>query len=203
MYWLMIHNVFTESAFLRSWLITVTDFGDAAVLIPLAAALFVWLLPNNSRCAVWWAGSVGLCVSLTALSKIYFYGCPAGSEIRSPSGHTGFSVLVYGAMTLVTVIHSRGISRTMWIAVGAALILAIAASRVLLAIHNLYEVGVGSIIGAVALVLFGRNYSLSPRARVWPLLVAVVTLMAILHGQELRAEDLLHRITGYLRVRCG
>jgi PAP2 superfamily len=181
----------------------VTDFGDAAVLLALAAALFVWLLFSSSRCALWWAGSVALCVALTALLKIYFYGCPAVSEIRSPSGHTGFSVLVYGAMTLVAIIHSRAGPRIIGIAIGASLILAIAASRILLAAHNFYEVGVGLAIGIAALVLFGRNYSPSPRAQMWPLLVATATLMATLHGHELHAEELLHRITGYLRLHCG
>jgi membrane-associated phospholipid phosphatase len=186
---------------MRVWLIAVTDFGDAAVLVPLALALLFWLRYNNRRYALWWIGSVGLCVSLTALLKIYFYACPAVSEIRSPSGHTGFSILVYGAITLVSVVHSRGLRRAMGIAVGAGLVLTIAASRILLAAHNLYEVGAGSIIGLASLVLFGWNYSQSPRAEVWPLLVAAVALMAIMHGQELHAEALLHRIA--LHVRCG
>ena len=165
--------------------------------------LFFWLLFNSSRYALWWVGSVGLCVSLTALLKIYFYGCPAAGEIRSPSGHTGFSLLVYGAMTLVTVIHAKGQRRTIGIVIGAGLTLAIAASRVLLAIHNLYEVGMGSMVGGVALILFSHGYSQTSRAQVCPLLIAAVILMAILHGQELHAEEVLHRITGYLHVSCG
>jgi membrane-associated phospholipid phosphatase len=193
----------TESIFdLKFWLTAVTGFGDAAVLMPLSAVLFFWLFFSGYRYALWWASSVGLCVSLTALLKIYFYSCPAVSEIHSPSGHTGFSVLVYGAMTWVTVTHAKGSRRTIGIAVGAGLILAIAASRILLGAHNLYEVGVGMMIGIVALVVFGGNYSQPPPAQVWPLLIAAVVLMVILHGQELHAEEFLHRITGYVHVRC-
>jgi hypothetical protein len=60
---------------LRIWLLALTDFGDAAVLMPLAAAMLVWLLFGDPRSVAWWAASVGLCVGLTAILKIFFYAC--------------------------------------------------------------------------------------------------------------------------------
>ncbi|HEX8813676.1 MAG TPA: phosphatase PAP2 family protein [Terracidiphilus sp.] len=180
-----------------------TDFGDAAVLIPLAAVMLLWLLLGNLRSAAWWAVSVGCFVGLTALLKIFFYGCPPASDIRSPSGHTGFSVLVYGAIALVTTIQARGVRRALAVGIGTGLILMIAASRLLLEIHSLPEVSLGLVIGMVSLVLFGRIYLQSPQTQVWQLLVAAGMLVSILHGQELHAEEFLHRITGYLRVHCS
>jgi hypothetical protein len=38
---------------------------------------------------------------------------------------------------------------------------------------------------------------------VWPLLVSAAVLVIVLHGQELHAEEFLHRITGYLQVHCS
>jgi hypothetical protein len=162
--------------------------------------MLLWLLSGNSRSAAAWAVSVGFCVGLTLLLKIVFYGCPPTSDLRGPSGHTGFSVLVYGSLTLMTAIQVRGLPRRSAVSIGAGLILAIAASRLLLEIHSLLEVSLGLVIGTVSLILFGRHYLQSPQAHVWPLLVAAGMLMTILHGQELHAEEFLQRITGYVRV---
>ncbi len=188
---------------MRICLLALTDFGDAAVLIPLAGAMLVWLLFDKARSAAWWAVSVGFCVGLTALLKIFFYGCPPVSDMRSPSGHTAFSVLVYGAVALVTAIRARGLRRVLAIGIGAGLILTIAASRLLLEIHSLPEISLGLVIGTVSLILFGRKYRQPPQPQLWPLLVAMGMLVTILHGQELHAEEFLHRITGYLRIHCS
>lgn len=188
---------------MRIWLLGLTDFGDAAVLIPLTAAIMLWLLLFKSvHSAAWWTISVGFCVGLTALLKIFFYGCPPASDMRSPSGHAAFSVLVYGAIALVTAVQTRGLHRAVAICVGGGMILTIAVSRLLLEIHSLPEVSLGFVIGTASLILFGRIYLQSPRAKVWPLLVTSGVLIALLHGQELYAEEFLHRVTGYLGVHC-
>lgn len=167
--------------------------------------MLVWLWFGDARSAAWWwAVSVGLCVGLTALLKIFFYGCPPAPDMHSPSGHTAFSILVYGALTLVTAMQGRGLRRPLAVAVGSGLILTIAASRLLLDVHSLAEVGLGLVIGTASLVLFSRN--LPPRdqqTKVWPLLVTVGVLMTILHGQELHAEEFLHRLTGHLHIKCS
>lgn len=188
---------------MRCLLLALTDFGDVAVLIPLATAILIWLLFGNSRSATWWILSVGLCVGLMAILKIYFYSCPPASDMRSPSGHTGFSVLVYGAIAFVTALEVRGWCRTVAILAGAGFIMMIAVSRLLLQFHSLREVILGLSIGLASLILFGLLDWRSRHARVWPLLVAAAILMTALHGQELHAEEFLHRITGYLRVHCS
>jgi membrane-associated phospholipid phosphatase len=188
---------------LKPWLLALTDFGDAAVLIPLAAAMLVWLLFGASRAAAWWVVSLGFCLGLTALLKVYFFACPPAPDLRSPSGHTAFSILVYGAIALVTAVQGEGCRRGLAIAAGAGLVIAISASRLLLGVHSLPEIGFGLVIGTLSLSVFGWSYPRHRPARLWPLLVGAGVLMTILHGQELRAEEFLHRITGYLQVRCG
>ena len=188
---------------MRIWLLALTDFGDAAVLIPLAAAMLVWLWFGDTRSSVWWAVSVGFCVGLTATLKIFFYGCPPASDMHSPSGHTAFSILVYGGLAVAAALQSRGLGRRLAIGVGAGLILTIAVSRLLLDVHSRAEVGLGFVIGTASLILFGRKLPRYRQAKVWSLLVTVGVLMTVLHGQELRAEEFLHRITGYLRINCG
>jgi membrane-associated phospholipid phosphatase len=184
-------------------LVGLTDFGDLAVLIPVAAAILIWLLLYFSHAAPRWVFAISFCVCLTVLLKIVFYGCPPAGNMHSPSGHTSLSTLVYGALTLVTASDRPGPRRLLAIGAGAGLILAIAVSRLLLDAHSVPEVSLGLVIGTVSLALFSRQYLERPNAKVWPLLVAAGVLVAILHGRELHAEQYLHRITGYLHVHCG
>ena len=78
------------------------------------------------------------------------------------------------------------------IEVGASFILAVAASRLLLA-HNASEVGLGLTIGIAALVLFGQSYWRCCKAKIWlsPLFVAGGALLLILHGSGTRCRATL------------
>ena len=102
-----------------AWLIALTDFGDLAVLIPLAGAMLVWLLCCSSRAAPRWVLALGFCIGVTALLKIAFYGCPPAGDVHSPSGHTSLSTLVYGALTLLAASAWRGPHRALVIGGGA------------------------------------------------------------------------------------
>jgi membrane-associated phospholipid phosphatase len=185
-----------------AWLVALTDFGDLAVLIPLAAAVLIWLLRYSSRAAPRWFLALGACIGLTALLKVVFCGCPLMGDMHSPSGHTSFSTLVYGALTLVAATAWPGPRRVLVIGGGAGLILAIGVSRLLLAAHSMAEVGLGLVIGTFSLALFGHQFLQRPTAKVWPLLAAAAVLVSLLHGRELHAEQLLHSINGYFHVRC-
>ena len=187
---------------MTAWFIALTNFGDLAVLIPLSAAILIWLLRNSSRAAPRWILALGLCIGLTALLKIAFHACPPADNIHSPSGHTSLSTQVYGALALVSACWP-GLRRVLVIAGGAGLILAIGVSRLLLEAHSGAEFGLGLVIGAVSLATFSRQYLQAPTAKMWPLLVAAGVLALVLHGRELHAEQFLHRITGYFLVNCG
>jgi membrane-associated phospholipid phosphatase len=189
----------------RMFLVRLTEFGDAAVLVPLAATIFVWLvLSRVPRAAGWWAVSVLLCGGVTAVLKVLFWGCPPYPDLHSPSGHTSLATLVYGATALITAIEGAGRRPQIASAAGAGLILAIGASRLLLHTHSLPEVILGWIIGGACLAFFARFYRRwrPEHAHVTPLLVGVVVVASALHGSALRAEELLHRITDYFRIDC-
>ena len=180
-----------------------TDFGDAAIVLPLSAVMLVWLLRfHPRRAAVSWAVSVTLCLAGTAFLKILFYGCPPVSNLVSPSGHTSFSILVYGAITLIVDPEGRGWQRVTILAAGAAVIVSIAGSRLVLNKHSALDVGVGLLIGTLTLPLFAREFLRlrSEERPLLPLLLPAIAVVAIFHGQELRAESFLHAISRYLRV---
>jgi membrane-associated phospholipid phosphatase len=186
----------------RAWLVALTDFGDLAVLLPLAAATLAWLLLYSARAAPRWVLALGSCGGLTALLKIVFYACPPADDMHSPSGHAGLSALVYGAITLVAAIAWPGVRRVLVIGGCTGLILAIGLSRLLLDAHSVAEVSLGLLVGTVSLAAFSQKYLRLPNMKVWPLLVAATVLVTMLHGHELHAEQFLHRITGYVPIHC-
>ena len=180
---------------------TLTNFGDLAVLLPLTAIVTVWLVTvRQPRVLAWWLAAVALCIGSTALLKIYFFVCPPAAALHSPSGHTSFSTLVYGAVTLAIVTAVTGWKRVAVLVSGVAFIVAIGVSRVIVEAHSVAEVVVGSMIGVTALGLFASQFwprrPAEPRLRA--LLIASVTMMVVLNGQDLRAEDMLHAIGIYL-----
>jgi membrane-associated phospholipid phosphatase len=186
-------------------LAAVTGFGDAAVLLPLAATILLWLVLGRAlRAAAWWAVSVIFCGGVTAALKILFWGCPPIVGMRSPSGHTSLGTLVFGAIALMIAIEGGAWRRRIAAAGVVGVILAIAVSRLLLDVHSVSEVILGWIIGSASLALFARGYRrCRPTAiRLAPLLLGAAVLVSVLHGRELRAEELLHRIADYLGIAC-
>jgi membrane-associated phospholipid phosphatase len=185
-----------------------TDFGDSAVLLPLALTLLIWLAFRSPRhLAPWWAGTFFVCAGITAVLKVYFFACPPLADLRSPSGHTALSMLVYGALAVVAAGQILR-WRLVLIAGGAALALAIAASRVALHDHTILETVLGLVIGTAALALFAWRIAVHPLAAapLWPLLVPVALVLIGLHGHELHAEEFLHAISTYMRhngLACG
>ncbi len=181
---------------------TLTDFGDLAVLLPLTAVILIWLVSAASaRDGVRWFIAVLLCAGGIALLKVYFFACPVSSELASPSGHAGFSTLVFGTLAVVVAAKLKTGWWQMAVAGGAgALVVSIAISRFTLGAHSPLEVILGMIVGLAALGVFALGYLRGPRATgsLTPFLVAVVVVLAVLHGQELHADELLHAISLYV-----
>jgi membrane-associated phospholipid phosphatase len=175
------------------------------VLLPLAAAILFWLVISRAfRAAAWWAVAVVACGGVTAALKIFFWDCPLIAGVHSPSGHTSLSTLVYGGLALIVAIEGGGWRPRIATAGGAAVILAIAVSRLLLDAHSVPEIILGWIVGSASLALFGQGYRRSrPKGiRLSPLLLGAALLASVLRGRELHAEELLHRLADYLGIAC-
>jgi membrane-associated phospholipid phosphatase len=178
----------------------VTDFGDLAVLLPLATTILLWLLLSGAReAALWWLAGLALCIGGIGLLKVYLAACATSGALRSPSGHSGFSLLVYGGFAAC--LGARVARRWRLLAMGAAAIVVagIAVSRLVLGAHTPIEDGVGLLIGGASLVLFVAGSGLrleGPRPR--PLLTAAILIIVLLHGHELHAEAVLHAVGVYL-----
>ncbi|HUC64968.1 MAG TPA: phosphatase PAP2 family protein [Stellaceae bacterium] len=183
---------------------SLTDFGDLAVLLPLAAAILLWLfVAGERRVALWWLVALTLCLGVIGMLKIYFAACPAGA-MRSPSGHAGFSVLVYGMIAACLATRAKGHWRLIVLVGGGVVIAAIALSRLVLGVHTPIEIALGLLIGGASLtaLLWGSAAFGAARPPLRPLLIAAVLIIVLLHGQELHAEAVLHAMGRYL-ARAG
>jgi membrane-associated phospholipid phosphatase len=175
-----------------------TDFGDAAVVLPLSVIILGWLLTHSSsRVAGSWVLAAGLCAVLTTLLKVYLYACSLAPGLVSPSGHSSLSVLVYGAIVVVIAAEQRAGLRAALVVAGAIWIAAIAGSRIWLNAHSLPEVAIGVVIGSAALALFAARYLRfrDEGRRLRPLILCIIVITATLHGQEIRVEALLQAIS--------
>jgi membrane-associated phospholipid phosphatase len=179
----------------------VTDLGDLAVLLPIAVAIAVWLVVQRGwRDALAWAAALALCIGGTALLKIFRYACPLLSAAHNPSGHTSLSALVYGTLAVILAAAMPGRRRVAVFLAAAALICAIAASRVALGAHSAADTAAGMILGFASLAVFAAHYLRQghalPATRTLAIVVALI--VALLHGQDLRAEQMLQAIGVYL-----
>jgi cation-transporting P-type ATPase E len=184
-----------------------TNFGDAAVLLPLAVATLVWLASLvGRRTALMWCGAFIIAGGGVAVLKICLTACAAAAgALDNPSGHTSMSTLVYGGLAVIVGAETESWQRIAAGAVGAALIAAVALSRVVIGAHTPADVAAGLVIGGVALALFARSY-LRERGierQIWPLLATAAIVAASLHGHQAQLEPLWRGIAGYLRDTAG
>ena len=180
-----------------------TDFGDTAVLLPLSLVFFIWLLATHrAATALIWLLIVVACNFVIGALKLYFLACPAGDILRSPSGHTGLGILVYGSIALVLAAATRRRwLRRLIVALGTALVVLIAVSRLMLRNHSPTEIAIGAAIGGVSLAVFARFYrpGNGRRRSVFLLAMVVLAVVVVFHGEQVRAEGFLR----YLGWRLG
>jgi membrane-associated phospholipid phosphatase len=189
----------------------ITDFGDSAVLLPIAAAVLVILLVSHSRrSAISWAVAVGLCLATMVMLKLAMHACgrvvvPSGA-ITSPSGHAALSVMVYGGLAALAIMTLQRASYRILIGLAASIVIgAIAVSRVILLAHSVAEVVLGLIVGAVCVAVFvigrrGVHLANFPLRHVAPV---VLVLLIFLHGHRANAESLLISLAQVFRVSTG
>lgn len=175
----------------------VTDFADAGLVIPLAAAIAVTLLLlGRLRLAVIWS-AVSITVWLTMLLlKMAGYTmaqvAPVVQEqtgLMTASGHTADAACTYGALAALLMGPAQSMVRRSWLtALGVAVLIGI--TRVILRDHTLAEAVVG---GAVGIAGAGVFAALTREAlhggRRAALVAATAATIILLHGQHFSLEQ--------------
>ena len=170
-----------------------TVLGDSLVLMP-ASVVFVAVLIRRGKHALASAWMNTLFAGLAALWVVKIVGVifarASGTALVSVSGHAGLAALFYPSVVLVVIAsrsvggwvsNRRMILNGLWVVV-AALVVAIALSRVELSAHTPIEIVLGTILG----LSFAAGFARSGRAAValpsrWVLWgqVAVVAGLAV------------------------
>lgn len=181
-----------------SFMNTVTQFGDLAVLLPLVVTLAAaLLLSDGHRASAYLLVALAGCLALMGLLKLFFLSCGGalGLAIASPSGHAAASTFVLGSVCVVVTLQLRGLQRIIIFAATVAAIIAIDVSRVVLGAHSIIEVLIGTAVGALCLALFALPYAGLPRQSLKLGWLGCGALLAalVLHGCHLPIEELLRQ----------
>lgn len=184
-----------------------TDFGDPAILLPLAGLLFLWLAVLISwRAAFHWAAALLFCLLGTASLRLLFH---IGKRLdltsgQIPSGHVSGTTLVYGALALISY-HASG-NRSVKVAVvlaWLAIVSVVAFSRVALEVHTVGEIISGLTVGLASLAWFAWAYLREkPIPRYWPFVLAGMALLAfLLHGTRVEIWPILEAVATHIGLR--
>jgi len=177
-------------------MIVITELGDAAVTLPLAITVMLWLLWRRAwRDALYWLSALGFGVLAVGIIKLMSQvpqpvSLYAGIELsRFPSGHATMSTVVYGllAVFIATSIHPRW--RWPVYAIATLVIIAIAFSRLYLGAHWLADVTAGLALGTSGIAILAMAYTRHRSIRIsgygLPVLASLVFLVsASLHMQH-------------------
>ncbi|WP_267125900.1 phosphatase PAP2 family protein [Xanthomonas sacchari] len=183
----------------------ISNFGDAAMTLPLALVCALWLALGSAgwRAAATWLGLLASAAALVGATKILYAGC--GVELRALqfrviSGHTMLAACVW-PMACMLCLRARPRPR-LAIACGFAIASVIAIARVYARAHSLSEVAAGVVVGATttACYLQWRGApQLAARLRMYAI-VSVVLVGALMYG---RHAPIQHAIQTYSPALCG
>ncbi len=175
-----------------------TNFADQAVLLPLAICVgLTFAIAGWRRGAIAWTVAVGGTFLITLSLKLIFLACGhllPFPDVRSPSGHTAASAVVYGSLLALGIRRVTGHAR--WTVPSAVLVtLVIGASRLALGLHTGQEVLLGGIIGVGGAIVAGVGAGPPPaRLPVRVLTAVALGIVVFFHGFHLPAEAAIRSV---------
>jgi undecaprenyl-diphosphatase len=184
-----------------TFMIALTELGDAAVTLPVVIAVLLWLLWKRAwRPVAYWIAAAGFGAALTVILKAGF-GLPRPLPLYDgsvafgfPSGHAAMSMVVFGFLAVLCA-RELGLRGKLAVFSVAALIAGlIAFSRLYLGAHWLSDVLGGLSFGLAWIAMLGMAYARRPAPAIAArglLLVAGLAFVtgAVVHGENQRAAD--------------
>ncbi|WP_154048453.1 hypothetical protein [Thiomonas intermedia] len=189
--------------------IAITDFGDSAVLVPLAAVLLTWMAWRHRGAAVLWAVLLLINIAGVALTKIAYMGWglhPPGWNFIGLSGHSALSMLVWPTVGALMASGRSRLWRWTLPAAGLVLSAAIVVSRLTTDAHTPIEAALGAAWGAVfAAVFLWRLRGLAPRrqsAPAWLLPAVLLVPLVLTYGRIFPTNSVLEQVACALSGRA-
>lgn len=181
-----------------------TNFGDAAAMLPAAAAITLWLVLGRSwRAAFVWILVMGLASAAVVASKIAFIGWGIGIQaldFTGFSGHSALATMILGVGAYLTFQPMPRAAQLSALALGFAVGIAVGVSRVALEFHSPSEVVAGCLLGLCAGFLFigfARPAFRLPSLTVG-LGVSLCLLLLIIHGQRAPTQQWIIQVALYV-----
>jgi membrane-associated phospholipid phosphatase len=190
----------------------VTDLGDSAVTLPLAAVAALFLgLCGWRRTALSLLFAVGATGAAIGVLKLLLESCGrplVGPGLTNPSGHMAMSTIVYGGLALL-VARALPLRHRLWPWLAALVFLVLLAlSRVIIHAHSPAETALGTATGALGLALLALLLgveALPPLALAW-LAVPALSVILAMHGTRWPIENWVKALVHLLRRQwpaCG
>jgi membrane-associated phospholipid phosphatase len=181
--------------------ISITDLGDSAVTLPMAAVtIAILLVGRRGRMALWWGGSIVACAAAIAVLKLLLTAAAPHHHsltgLTSPSGHAGMSVIVYGGFVLLIGPSLTRVWRVLARFGAVVLVVAIAVSRIVLHEHSIAETVVGLAVGFGALGALRAGLARAPAERVpvVALCAAALAVIGLMHGTRWHTEPMIRAL---------
>jgi membrane-associated phospholipid phosphatase len=176
----------------------ITDFGDQAVLLPMAIGIGLILTCSHwRRAAVGWTIGIGGTYLTMLVLKLCFIACGylLPGHIISPSGHVAAATAVYGGMVALASRVVSGHGR--WLlpcAIGIAII--IGTTRVTIGAHNVPEVVIGAVIGICGALSAVAMIGQPPhKLRIGWSAGLVCAILLLCHGFRMPVEAAIHDVS--------
>lgn len=187
------------------WL-NVTNAGDSGLLLPVGVILILLIGTLESfRAAFLFTRSFILCLVTLLMLKLIFISCGKFWDlgIRSPSGHTGLSVMVYGSLATVLFKQVPLEGKVIVAYLGIAIVGLVAYSRIVVGAHSWGEVWVGGIAALLVLMTFAVPYSKlkHPKIKLHLFLGVLATGTMLTYGLHAPAEPVVHTAASYLKFK--
>jgi membrane-associated phospholipid phosphatase len=182
----------------------ITDFGDSAVMGPVALGIALWLSASRAwRGALAWALLFGSGALIVVCTKIAYVAWGLGVEPLDFTGISGHAMSATSVFAVGGYLIGRWISRAAALAAagaGVAIGVTVGVSRIVLGEHSPAEVVAGCALGAAVAVAAISVLRLHPAKLAAPAAfgLAILALAFALHGHRAPTEPLTVRIALYL-----
>ena len=143
----------------RELLWHIAAFGHAAVALPVAAILCVWLCAHARwSTSLWCAFAVLSCSAITLFLKLAFFSGDLGpvAGLENPSGHSAVGAVVYGSLAWIVSREMADWRRRILLLLTSAGVVAIGASLYAMGAHTLPDVLAGLALGGAFAIAFTR-----------------------------------------------